>query len=132
MKEFINPGEIYSSGRAYSKAVKIDIGDSEMIFISGQIPKNEKGEIVGKDNIVEQIEYTFGRLKSILEEAGALFDDLVQVNTYLTDISEFEEFSKIRNKYLKNAKPAATTVEISATAFAGCRIEIDAIAIKKK
>lgn len=132
MKEFINPSKIHSSGRSYSKAIKVDVGDSEMIFIAGIIPKNSSGEVVGKGDIVKQAEFVFKHIILILKEAGATIDDLVKVNTYLTDIKEFEKFSVVRNKYLQSSKPAATTIEISSTVSNGCMIEIDAIVVKKK
>lgn len=132
MKEFINPGSQYSSGRAYSKGVKFDIGDSEMIFISGQISKNEKGEIVGRSDYAKQTEYIFEKLIIILKEAGMTLNDLVKVNIFVTDIGEFEKVSMVRDKYLMDSKPASTSVEIGATITPGCDVEIDAIAVKKK
>lgn len=131
-KEFINPNSQYSSGRAYSKGVKVDVGDSEMLFISGQIPKNEKGEIVGLGDYAKQTEYVFEKLITILEEAGMTLNDVVKVNIYVTDIEEFEKVSTVRNKYLKDAKPASTAIEVSGTVTEGCDVEIDAIALKKK
>ncbi len=132
MKEFVNPSDFYSSGRAYSQAIKCDFGKSEMIFITGQIAKDENGEIVGAGDIEKQTKCIFERIKVILSEAGATIDDLVKVNIYLTKMEEFEKVSAIRNEYLKDSKPAATTVGITGTVAEGCDIEIDAIAIKNK
>ena len=131
-KEFINPESFYSSGRAYSHGVKVDIGDSEMLFVTGQIAKDPRGEVVGKGDVVKQTEYIFERLITILSEAGMDLVNLVKVNIYLTDMSEFEKVSVIRNRYLEKSKPASITVGIERTATIGCDIEIDAAAIKKK
>lgn len=131
-KEFINPKDFYISGRAYSHGVKVDVGDSEMLFITGQIAKNEKGEIVGKGDFAKQTEYVFEKVIAILEEAKMDITDLVKVNIYLTDMSKFEKVSSVRDKYLMESKPAATTIEIKATTTVSCDVEIDAIAVKKK
>ena len=131
MKEFINTTEFDSSKRAFSHAIKVDVGNSEMIFITGQIAKDQ-GEIISKGDIEKQTEYVFERIIKILKEAGATIDDLVKVNIYLVNMADFEKVSAIRNKYLKNSKPAATTVGITATVAEGCDIEIEAIAVKKK
>lgn len=131
-KELINPDSQYSSGRAYSKGVKVDIGDSEMLFISGQISKNEKGEIVGRGDYAKQTEYIFEKIITILKEAGMELDDLVKVNIFVVDMGEFEKVSTVRDKYLMDSKPASTTIGIGATTTPGCDVEIDAIAIKKK
>lgn len=129
-KAFINPSEFYSSGRAYSQAIKYDLGSAEIIFITGQIAKDQDGKVVGIGNIEKQTEYIFERIKTILEETGATIDDLVKVTIYLVKMEEFEKVSAVRNKYLKKSKPAATTIGITATVSKGCDIEIDAIAIK--
>ncbi len=131
-KEFINPNSQYSSGRAYSKGVKVDVGDSEMLFVSGQIPKDEKGEVVGIGDYTKQTEYVFEKLITILDEAGMALRDVVKVNIYVADMEEFEKVSSVRNTYLKDAKPASTAVEIKRIVTKGCDVEIDVIAIKKK
>jgi len=131
-KEFINPESFYTSGKAYSKGVKVDVGDSEMLFIAGQIPKDGNGDVVGKGDFAKQTEYVFGKLIAILKEAGMDLNDLVKVNIYVTDMKRFKEVCTVRDKYLKESKPASTSVEISQTVTADCDVEIDAIAIKKK
>ena len=69
-KDFINPKSLYQSERAYSPGIKMNIDDSKMLFIAGQIAKNEKGEVVGKCDIAKQTEYVFEKIVSILSEAG--------------------------------------------------------------
>jgi enamine deaminase RidA (YjgF/YER057c/UK114 family) len=50
---------------------------------------------------------------------------------YLTveDMAKSKEVSIVRNKYLQNAKPASTLVEISNTVHKDCDIEIEVMAI---
>jgi len=130
-KIFINPKKLYQSGRAYSRGIKVNIGNSEMLFIAGQIAKNEKGEVVGKGDIAKQTEYVFEKIVSILSEAGMDLNDLVKINIYVVDMSEFEKVSTVRDRYLKESKPASTAIEISRTTNLDCIVEIDATAIKK-
>jgi enamine deaminase RidA (YjgF/YER057c/UK114 family) len=130
-KELISPKGQYKSGRAYSPAVKVSVSDAQIIFIAGQIPKDESGNIVGLGDIEVQTECVFDKMIEILEESGATVDDLVKVNIYLVDIkNDFEKVSAIRNRYLNGTKPAATTIGITATVCEGCNIEVDAIAVK--
>jgi len=131
-KKLINPDNQYSSNRIYSKAIKVDVGNSEMLFIAGQISKDENGNVVGKGDYTKQTEFIFKKLIIILKEAKMSLDDLVKVNIYVRDMKKFEKVSAVRNKYLKNSKPASTAVEIGYTTTIGCDVEIDAIAIKKK
>lgn len=132
-KNIIDPKGRYNSGRAYSPAVKIDVGDSEFIFVTGQISKDSSGNIVGKGNIEAQAKHVFGKITEILEEAGASLNEVVKVNIYLVNIrQDFEKVSAIRNTFLRDARPATTTVGIAATVTEGCDIEIDMIAVKEK
>lgn len=129
-KQFINPTGFNASGRAYSHAIKYDLGSAEIIFTMGVIAKGDDGKVVG--DIEKQTEFIFERIKTILADAGATTQDLVKVNIYLVNMEDFEKVSTIRNKYLEDSKPAATTVGITGTVAEGCDIEIEAIAIKKK
>lgn len=131
-KEFINPSTHFSSDRAYSKAIKFDIGDSKILFIAGQISKNETGEVVGLGDYTKQTEYIFEKLGMILEEAGMGLNDLVKVNIYVTDMREFDKVSIVRDKFLRDSKPVSTAVAVNGTVTNGCDVEIDGIAIKKK
>ena len=63
MKESIYPEDWQQTRGFYSPAVKIDIGNSELIFVSGQqIAKNENNEAI-TDDIEEQTDYVFQQLE---------------------------------------------------------------------
>lgn len=119
-------------GGAYSPGIKVDIGDSEMIFVTGQIAKDKDGSVVGPGDIVKQTEFVFQSIQKILQEGGASLDDVVKAVIYVTDISKFKEISAVRNKYFAVSRPVSTMVEISKTVKVGCEIEIEVIAVKKK
>ena len=117
---------------AYSHGLKVDVGDSEMIFVTGQIAMDKDGNAVAPDDIVKQTEFVFQNIQKILQEGGASLDDVVKAIIYVTDISKFKDISAVRNKYFVNSKPVSTLVEISKTVKEGCDIDIEVIAIKKK
>lgn len=132
-KELIVPGGPSESGRAFSPAVRFDTGDVEMIFVSGLLSKDKQKNIVGEGDIEVQTRYVFEKMIATLEEAGVGLGDLVKVGIYLVHLErDFEKVSAIRNEYLMESKPSATTVGITSTMTDGCDIEIDAIAMKRK
>ena len=131
-RENINPKEFSEIMGAYSHGVKVDVGDSEMIFITGQLAMDKDGNAMAPNNIEKQTEIVFENIKTILEEGGASIDEIVKVVIYVTNISDFPKISPIRNKYLENCKPVSTFIEVSKFAKEGCNIEIEAIAIKEK
>ncbi|GAB2984042.1 RidA family protein [Streptomyces pseudoechinosporeus] len=80
----------------------------------------------------EQILQTLTNVKSVLEEGGATWDDVMMIRVYLTDVDHFAEMNGIYNQYFEEqgltAPPAArTTVYVGLPA--GLLIEIDALAV---
>ena len=132
MKQVLNPENFTHVLGAYSHGVKVDVGDSEMTFVTGQIAMDENGSAVAPNDIMKQTEFVFENIQKILGEGGASLDDVVKAVIYVTDISQFKKISEIRNKYFANAKPVSTLVEINKTVKEGCDIEIEVIAVKKR
>lgn len=131
-KQYLAPKDFTQILGAYSHGIKVDVGDSEMIFVTGQIAMDKDGNAVAPNDIGEQTEFVFQNISAILAEGGASLDDVVKAVVYVTDILKFKEISAVRNKYFANSKPVSTLVEISKTVKEGCDIEIEVIAIKKK
>lgn len=131
-KQFLNPPNFTEIMGSYSHGLKVDIGDSEMIFVTGQIAMDQEGRAVAPDDIQAQTEYIFKNIQTILKQGGASIDDVVKAVIYVKDITKFKEISEIRNKYFAKSKPVSTLVEISNTVKPGCDIEIEVIAIRKK
>ncbi len=130
-KQHLNPGSTHVMG-AYSPGLKVDVGDSEIIFVTGQIAMDRDGNPVAPDDVAKQTEFVFQNIQKILQEGGASIDDVVKAVIYVTDVSKFDEISAVRNKYFSNAKPVSTLVEISKTSKEGCDVEIEVVAVKKK
>ena len=130
-KERISPKDGAEIMGAYSHGIKVDIGDKEMIFVTGQIAQDANGKVVCED-IEGQTEYVFNCIQKILNEANSSLDDVVKTQIFLTDINDFSKVSPIRNKYFANSKPVSTLVEVSSLVKKGCKIEIEVIAIKDK
>ncbi len=132
IKESIYPEDWQKIRGFCSPAIKLDIGNAELIFVSGQqIAKNENSEAI-TDDIVEQTEYVFQQLEKILNSAGASLDDVVKAQIFLTDINDFEKVSSIRDKYFAKSKPVSTLVEVNAMTRRGAKVEIEVTAIKEK
>lgn len=117
---------------SYSHGYSIEIGDAKIIFTTGQIALDKNGQVVAPGDIEKQTEFVFESLQRILEEDGASLDDVVKATIFVTDINDFSKISPIRNKYFKNSEPASTLVEVSKLVKAGCKIEVEVIAVKVK
>lgn len=123
-KKYLSPKNFTQIMGSYSHGLKVDISDSEMFFVTGQIAMDKDGNAVAPNDIVKQTEFVFKNIQEILNEGGASLDDVVKTVIYVTDISKFKDISIIRNKYFGKAKPVSTLVEINKTVKDGCDIEI--------
>jgi reactive intermediate/imine deaminase len=108
----------------YTEAVRVD----DLLFVSGCVPVDGDGKLVGGDDVVEQARQVFRNIGAILEAAGASFGDVAKVTVYLTDVDDRSKINPVRQEIFGDARPASTLVEISRLAIPGARIEIDAIA----
>ena len=62
-------------------------------------------------------------------EAGADFQDVVKITTYVTDMSKYADFSKVRGEVFQDGYPASATVGVSALVKDGLLVEVEAIAV---
>ena len=109
----------------YSQAIRA----GGFLFVSGQIPLNAKGEIVGA-NAGEQARQCLLNLREVLKEAGASTRGVVKTTIFLTDLSAFADVNAVYSEFFENPFPARATVQVAALPK-GALVEIEAIAIKE-
>jgi 2-iminobutanoate/2-iminopropanoate deaminase len=107
----------------YSQAVKM----GDWLFVSGQLGlKPDTGEFA-EDGFEGQARQALENLKQILLAAGCELKNVVSVDVFLTDISEFGSFNRIYEEYFGTHKPARAVVEVKGLPRGGC-VEIKCIA----
>ena len=109
----------------YTDAVRA----GDLLFVSGFVPVDGDGQLVGGDDVVAQTRQVFANLAAVLATAGATFADVVKVTVYLTDIEDRARINPVRQEVFRDTRPASTLVEVSALATPGAKVEIDAVAI---
>lgn len=100
-----------------------------LLFVSGCIPVDERGQLVGPDDVVAQAQQVFANIGRVLAAAGSGFADVVKVTVYLTDIADRPRINPVRQEVFGEARPASTLVEVARLALDGARLEVDAIAL---
>ncbi len=103
----------------------VRVGD--FIFVSGQVAKNEKGNMC-LGNIEEETRWTLEAMRRFLKAAGADLEDVVKVTTYLENTRDFGRYNRVFAKFFPEGGIARTTVE--ARAVISCKVEMDCIAYK--
>ncbi len=80
----------------YSQAIKA----GNTVYLSGQIPLDPNTmELV--QGFEEQTVQVFENLKAVIEEAGGSFKDVVKLNIFLTDLSNFAKVNEIMGRYFE-------------------------------
>lgn len=97
---------------------------NELVFVSGQSPFDRAGRLVS-DNFREQAHAVFDNVGQCLAAVDCTFDDVVKVNAFLSDRSNFEEFNEIYREYFDPPFPARTTIEAG---LVGILVEVEVIA----
>jgi reactive intermediate/imine deaminase len=126
-RRFLSP-ESLPSPAGYSHVVDAPAG--RIVYVSGQVPLDANGELVGAGDLDAQVRQVFDNLSRALEAAGASWPDVVKLNYFVRDMSRHESVRAIRNEYVDTERPPASTlVEVSGLFRDDVLIEIDAVAI---
>jgi 2-aminomuconate deaminase len=85
-----------------------------LLFLSGIGPRVRGSKEIPK-GIEAQCRSMFENIGHVLEEAGAKWEDLVDVTVFLTNMKrDFETYNRIYAEYFTTNRPCRTTVEVSA------------------
>jgi 2-iminobutanoate/2-iminopropanoate deaminase len=97
------------------------------LFTAGQIPLDPAtGEVVSGD-IGPQTQQVLKNLAAVLKEAGVTWSDVVKTTVFLTDMADFPRFNELYANALGDARPARSTVQVSALPRGVC-VEIELVA----
>ena len=98
------------------------------LFTAGQIALDPATGKIVDGGIVEQTERVMQNLQQVLQAAGVSWGDVVKTTVYLTDLSAFPTVNEIYGKWLGDARPARSTVQVPGLPR-GALVEIDAVAV---
>ena len=112
----------------YSQGVKVTEANT-VLFLAGQVAYDKDGSVKHAGDFKAQAREVFRCIKSLVETAGGRMDNIVKLNTYLTDIRYRADLVPIREEFLGKKGPASTLVQVSALAHPDWLIEVEAIAV---
>tara|TARA_B100001173_G_C15993655_1_gene550026 strand:- start:1223 stop:1609 length:387 start_codon:yes stop_codon:yes gene_type:complete len=125
MKKAINTNKAPLPVGPYNQAVLVD----KTLYISGQVALNPNNNELIQGSIEDETHQIMKNIKSILNEAGLDFKNIVRSKIYLTDMNNFSKVNKVYGSFFeKNQEPARTTLEVSGLPL-GVDVEIDMIAV---
>ena len=110
MKKIVNTSNAPKPIGPYNQAVI----SGNLMFMSGQIAFDPStGELVTEE-IQAETKQVMENLKSILDEAGLSFKDVIKTSIFLSDMNNFQQVNEIYGSYFSDEDaPARETVEVS-------------------
>ena len=102
------------------------------IYTAGQVSIDERGNLVGADDLAAQTEQVMRNVGLALAAAGAIFADVVKITTYVVNYKPEHRAIIGRARmpfFAKRPPPASTLVGVSALALPEWLVEIEAVAV---
>ena len=121
-KKIVHTDNAPSAIGTYSQAVQ----HGNLVFLSGQIPLDpDTMELVDGD-FEARARRVFENIKAVVEAADGTMEQVVKVNIFLTDLSNFAAVNSVMAEYFSEPYPARAAVGV-ATLPKDTDVEIEAI-----
>ncbi|MCW8195637.1 RidA family protein [Proteobacteria bacterium 005FR1] len=123
-KAVINTKNAPQAIGTYSQAVKVN----NTIYLSGQIPLDPASMTLVEGGFAEQAHQVFKNLRAVCEAANGTLQDIVKLNIYLTDLSNFATVNEVMAEYFEAPYPARAAVGVKELPK-GAQVEADGIMV---
>jgi 2-iminobutanoate/2-iminopropanoate deaminase len=101
----------------------------EMLYVSGCLPIDEAGALVGAGDMAAQAHQVYHNLGLALKAAGCGPESVIESKVYVREMGERLKMNAVRQEFFGEHRPAGTLVEVSALAHPEALIEVDAVAL---
>ncbi|PTU73081.1 RidA family protein [Pseudomonas mangrovi] len=122
MRSVISTDKAPAAIGTYSQAIKV----GNTVYLSGQIPLDPvRMEMVSGDFEAQAVR-VFENLKAVTEAAGGSLRDMVKLNIFLTDLSNFTKLNEVMSRYFEQPYPARAAIGV-ASLPRGAEVEMDGV-----
>ena len=122
----LNPTHEY--GVTFERGTTVHYGDRNHVIISGTASINNKGEVMFPGDVIKQTHRMWENVQVLLNEAGADYDDVMQLIVYLRDIADYNTIKPMFDEKFQKKKKIFTLAPV-------CRpqwlIEMECVALTK-
>lgn len=108
----------------YSQAVKTN----NTVYLSGQIPLDPESMTLVEGDFAVQAHQVFKNLSAVCDAAGGSLADIVKLNIFLTDLSNFATVNEVMAEYFDAPYPARAAVGVKELPK-GAIVEADGIMV---
>lgn len=129
----INEAYNYEKPSSFSRALRMDFGNTKVVLISGTASVNEEGKPEHIGDFKAQLWRTYNNISKLLDAEDMSWHDVVRTTNYLRDIErDYAEFNKIRTTFYLwlglDPLPAATGIQ-ARLCWETLLVEVEAIAV---
>jgi len=124
-RESVTGGIPWAATYTFVPAVRV----GNLLFLSGTTATDDRGQLVGRGDIVEQTRQIFRKFELLLKSVGGTCDDIVETTDYFLTMENYKKTADVRREFFKKNYPAATGVQVAALLREGALIEIKAVAV---
>jgi len=122
-KTIIKPAKSPTAVGPYNHAVRV----GDLLFTAGQIPLDPATGALVPGDVKAQTEQVLQNLKSILDDQGLGFGNVVKSTVFLTNLADFAAMNEVYARYFTTDFPARSTVQVAALPR-GSAVEIEVVA----
>jgi len=123
-REIIRTDQAPQAIGTYSQAVKVD----QTVYLSGQIPLVPETMTLVEGDMEAQIRRVFDNLQAVARAAGGSLVDVVKLNVFLTDLSNFPLVNQVMAEYFNEPYPARAAIGVAALPK-DAGVEMDAVMV---
>jgi 2-iminobutanoate/2-iminopropanoate deaminase len=110
---------------SFSNALRI----GERLVMSGMHAGDGAGGVAGDGSCLDQARISLGKIKTLVEAAGGVMDDVVLIRAYVTRIEDKVAVNRARSECFSPPYPCSTLVEVSRLVHPEVVVELEAEAI---
>jgi enamine deaminase RidA (YjgF/YER057c/UK114 family) len=131
----VNPAELSPPvGFAHAWLVESADGQQRTLYLAGQCGYDASGCVLAPGDLVAQLDQAMANIALILRDAEMSFEDVVQLNFYITSRDDYaaarKEFGKVWRKHCGKHYPGMAMFQVVSLFDPDARIEVQGIAAR--
>ncbi|MEG2935837.1 MAG: RidA family protein [Clostridium sp.] len=101
-----------------------------VLYISGQLSINPETGKIPEGGVKAEAKQSLENLNTVLKAAGLERTDVIMCRVYVPDVKYWPDLNEVYSEFFGDHKPARVVVP-SNNLYAGCLVEIEAVAAAK-
>lgn len=119
-RQTIIPPGMENIYETYHYAPGVRVGNH--LYIAGQVGRDRDLNVIADPEA--QFAQAFENVKLVLDAAGAGFDDVVELVSYHTEMTDLPLFMRVKDRYMVRDYPTWTGFEVTRFSMPGLRVEL--------